>query len=284
MKYKLVSILCVAYCLLLTSCATVLNKKFQTISIVPSSSVKILSVVQDSIIIQERFQNYITLRSSQPFIIQYSNVLDSQFHTVVKSPLRSNAYWWNIVFNYGIGIAVDEFTDKKFAFPKKMYLTEDNKLVMEKKGNWKVTIPLEYIFYTQNIAGRQISYITMPGMNLPIGLEYYYRHNTYISGGINLGFYWGERDRRTVDNGSGTSIYLRHGHVMNNWELAYGLSSMHTTHSNSIGITIGATNMFTRATGFQMYFEPNIYDIKNGIIDYLPVLKMGLIFKINANP
>jgi hypothetical protein len=269
---------------LLTSCATLLNNKIQTIAIISDTNIKLKSVTQDSVTIQERFNHYITLRGKIPLYISYTNTLDSQLHSIEKNPFRSNTYWWNIMCNYGLGIVVDEFSDKKFAFPKKMYLTNDNKLVVEKKGNIKITIPLEYILYTTSLAGRQYTYLSMPGMNLPVGIEYYYKHNTYISSGISLGLYTGVSNNRTVDYGAGFSTYLRHGHILNNFEIAYGLSSFYNSRFSSVGLSIGATNMFTRVTGLQIFYEPNILNLNEGFGKYQPTFKMGLIFKINANP
>ena len=42
--------------------------------------------------------------------------------------------------------------------------------------------------------------------------------------------------------------------------------------------------MMTRVTGVQLTYELHFYDMKNSKMSYMSALRMGLIFKINANP
>lgn len=272
-----------AFTLLLNSCATLLNSKIQTIAIVPEDKMEILSVKQDTTIIQGRFEHYITLRSNQPLEVSFLNLQDSQIRTITKYPIRSNTYWWNIFSNYGLGMVVDEFSNKKYAFPRKTYLTNDNMLVMERKGKIRLYLPLEYVFFTRNQWNEDYQYMSMMGQNLSIGLEYYYKHNTFLAGGLHLGYYVGLQNRRVLDYDVGLLSHVRHGHVFNNFELAYGLSMLQTSQFSTIGIGVIGTQMFTRVTGCQMGFEPHFYDLNTMTFSYQPSLRMGLVFKINGN-
>ena len=272
------------FLLTFTSCATLINRKIQVLSIVPDDSAQIVYVKQDTSILPPSYGYYISLRSPHPLEIYYTYKNDTLTKVISKYPFRSNAYWWNLSA-YALGMAVDEFSDKKFAYPPKMYLTDDDKLVIEKRGKIRVYFPLEYIFYWKRSDMEDFLFISIPGSNIGLGGEYYYRHNTYLSGGLNIGSYNGFTNNSTrISDGYGLILNLKHGHLVNNFEFFYGLSLVQSSRVSSIGLNAGITNMLTRVTGVQLAYEPHFYDMKNSKMSYMSALRMGLIFKINANP
>lgn len=173
--------------LIFTSCVTLTNRKIQVLSIVPEDSVQIVFVKQDTTVLNANYGHYISLRSPHPLKIYYTSKMDTQTKVISRKPFRSNAYWWNLSA-YAVGMAVDEFSDKKFAYPPKMYLTNDDKLVIERKGNIRIHIPLEYIAHWKRSDLEDFFYLSMPGSNIGLGGEYYYKHNTYLAGGLNIGY------------------------------------------------------------------------------------------------
>lgn len=283
MKTSIINV-AILFILIFTSCATLTNRKIQVLTIVPEDSVQIIYVRQDTTLLNANYGHYLSLRSLHPLKIYYTNRNDTQTKVISRKPFRSNAYWWNLSA-YAVGMAVDEFSDKKFAYPPKMYLTNDNKLVIERKGKIRLYIPLEYIAYWKTSDLEDFFLISIPGSNIGCGGEYYYKHNTYMSGGLNIGYYdgWSNNSTRLTD-GYGLILNIKHGHLVNNFEFSYGLSLIQSTRVGSIGFNVGITNMLTRVTGVQLAYEPHFYDLKNSRLSYMSTLRMGLIFKMNANP
>lgn len=202
---------------------------------------------------------------------------------ISRKPFRSNAYWWNLSA-YAVGMAVDEFSDKKFAYPSKMYLTNDDKLVIEPRGKLRIYFSLAYIVYWKNSDLKEFFFESIPGRNFGLGGEYYYKHNTYLSGGLQIGYYegWLTNSTRLTD-GTSLIVNLKQGHLVNNFEFSYGLSFIQSTRFGSLGFNAGLTNMLTRVTGIQLAYEPHFFDTKNSRLSYMSALRMGVVFKINAN-
>jgi hypothetical protein len=268
----------------LASCATLVNRKIQVLSIIPDDSVNIVYVKQGINLLPPSYDHYISLRSSEPIEIYYTKVNDTQIKMISKYPFRSNAYWWNLSV-YAVGMAVDEFSDKKFAYPPKMYLTNDDQLVIEKKGKIRINLSSEYSVYWKNAVSEKYVFWSPPFNNIGIGCEYHYKHNTFITGGLNIGRYIGWTNNSTrITDGSSLVLNLKHGHVVNNFEFSYGLSLIQSTRVGSLGVNAGITNMLTRVTGIQLAYEPHFFDTKNSRLSYMSAIKIGVVFKINANP
>lgn len=275
--------------LTLNSCATVLNKRYQTVKINTEDSIQIVSVsINDSTILPSN-NKYLIDRSTDSITINY--LKNKESYQLVLTPFLSNAYWWNIYYNYGLGMLVDELFKRKKAFLKNVYLTNDHQLVKERKGNSKITIGSEYGFIigsntlNENYIGASI----MP-YNLSLGYEYYYEHNTFVSivGGLipYLGGFKNPNSEKSNLIVLNSGISVRNNHVLNNFELGYGLnfSNLHSNESslneNKIGLSFIAANQMAKSFGLALIYEPNYYNLNQFKVELQHNAKFQMRFKI----
>jgi hypothetical protein len=148
----------------LTSCATIFNKKLQPIEIHTNEPVKVEANNQK--IPYEVSQHGILVpRSKQPLHLKlYNNNVEKDFY--IHSRL-STAFWLNFISPYYTGFLVDWLNQKRFAYPRAIYIDLENKentylpyLPFEKihpgaKGIFKVT-PLKAINFVN--PGLELSY------------------------------------------------------------------------------------------------------------------------------
>ena len=269
-------------CILLPSCATILNKKVQHFQIIPDKELEIIRVVQDTISLTNSFGYYNALRSKFPLEITYRNSSDSIIRKIQQKPFLSNSFWWNLSpYNFGLGILVDIFSKKKWAYFRKSYLTNSHKIVIQRNGNLKLFLPLEYSVLTENSSKVRSQYLGMPPLLFSIGSEYYYKDNLAFLSELTYGMYLiGGTNSRSSDE-SIRSVSVRNNHMMNNFELSYGLSLVNTTRTTMLGGSFGFNNMFTRVSGFRIVYEPYLLNLSNNESGFAYIVKVGMIFKIN---
>lgn len=168
---------------LMTSCATLLNKKEQSISFTMKKNVIIDSINHH----KENASVEKTLFLERGKSILY---LSLKYDTIKKQieikPKNSLAYWSNIYFNYGIGMMYEKDNPKRYAYPKRIYIDfENNDFVLRKfppleKGTFKFHFALPHLNFfhiktTENIRS-SFGFFGIEG-----GADYAYAQNKYIS-------------------------------------------------------------------------------------------------------
>jgi hypothetical protein len=239
---------------ILSSCATILNRQKQTIDFKYSSNIRILEIKQDSTIINHSSNTFFAYRSKYPIEFKYLNKTD----TITRNlrPFLSNSYWWNIYFNYGLGMIIDNFDNKKYAYLKKFHITDDNLIVKEKTGNQNIYIGSEYSF----LFSKNYVWATIIPYNVFVGYEYYYNYNQFISIEESLGLYLGGDKYNTTRNGYAnlvSNLNIKNNCVFNNFEVGYGLCVHNSIYHNKLGMSFSGTNMLSNTFGIM--FDINKY-------------------------
>jgi len=260
-----------------SSCATLLNPDKQSIDFIPDKNIKILSVKRDSTNIRLNENSISLSRKSTPITVKYLNQKDT-----IQRELNSyisNSYWWNIYFNYGLGMLVDDESDKKYVYLKRVYITNDNFLVKEKKGNHKITFGSEY----SGFGDRNFSAFTIVPYNFNIGLEYYHVHNQFIWVENHIGLYylWVDKYYNGYFSAEGIDILnFNNNHVFNHFEVGYGLSFLNSNNFHKMGWNISGTNMLGKTFGLNLNINFYSFDLKDMSSYLTPNYRLKLLFKI----
>lgn len=276
---KILYLSCLIIYLLLNSCATILNRPTQNIDFYHSSDIKILTIKQDSNIINPTKNSIYVNRSSHPIKIKYLNHSDT--FTRELSSFLSNSYWWNIYFNYGIGMIGDELSDKKNAYLRKFYITDDNYLVKEKKSNQNIYIGSEYSF----LFSKNYTWVTIMPYNIFIGYEYYHEHNQFLSIEESIGAYLGgEKNNRNGFFNAISTFNFKNNYIFNNFEVGYGLSIHNSIYHNKIGMAFSGTNMMSKTFGLMLDINTYMIEFNPHYSTYLaPQFRIKFLFKIPLN-
>jgi hypothetical protein len=139
---------------LCTSCATIMNKRHQTITVISNTPVNAI-IGRDTF---EGRKNKVKLtipRSSNALTVTVFNGAASR--KIVVHPGNSMAYWFNIYATWGIGTFVDDTMAKRYAYPKRftamlskgagdtaVFLPDDSR-ISPFENNFKIS-PLRLLF------------------------------------------------------------------------------------------------------------------------------------------
>jgi hypothetical protein len=237
-----------AMLLLLSSCATVLNRPAQKVRIASEPGLKIISVntlgsLDSSSVKPGKRGVYYVRRGNTPLVvtIQANNITK----TIELKPTKSFAYWFNIYCNYGIGMLVDKNSPKRYAYPSDNYIGSRDSAVKVtrfmpvKKGtlNFSFSLPFMIHFNMRSIDGRRRSGGVL---GLEAGVDYYYRDNNYLSVSLGAGTDQGAEHigKGYAQTGNNLFASLRNNHTIGNLDVGYGLSLSQLVWSN---ITLGDT-------------------------------------------
>ena len=203
--------ICLVAILLLSSCATILNRSVQKIYISGDKNVKIISVdkathVDSSLRNMNAPKAYYVPRSVQPLKVTVQ--IDSTLKILSLRPRYSLAYWANLCFNYGIGILVDMDNVKHCGYKVHNYFTLENasKFMAKEqpvtKAKSTIIKKIEYKAPEKGQLNFSISFISLTNLlvdtigghkdssgmiGLDVGLNYYYSRKNYLSANIGLG-------------------------------------------------------------------------------------------------
>lgn len=270
--------------ILFSSCATILNSSHQKIKINHSEKIKIISLTQNSDLIKLSEKPLSVKRMSDPVIVKFVNLSNkSDTFTNQLKPFRSGAYWANLLFYYGAGMIVDEFSEKKNAYLSNVYITDDNFLVKEKRGNSKLYIGTEY----SALISKKSTTISVFPFNLFIGYENYHHHNEFFSIEASLGAYISNNHNSNsgdfINGEYGSILTFKNNHIFNNFEAGYGLSILNSSYQNRLGMCISGSHIFKKS--FALMLETNLYTFDfNPYQTYLaPHFRVKFLFKIPLN-
>ncbi len=169
--------------------------------------------------------------------LQFSTLTDSTLKTYSVNSRLSSAYWGNIFFAYGLGYIFDNFSSKRFTYPRELYinpLSPNTKIRSIGNYNHKgelyfnVSIPeVNFLQQYSYFAGRRNN---AGFMGLSVGMDYYYHPSMFVNFTassaltFDLPFpvaidYFGPRETANTNY-----ISLSNNHSFNFLTVGYGLS------------------------------------------------------------
>ena len=215
--------------LLFTSCATTFNTKKTSVRIRPDKNIKVITV-ENNIKLDQK--DYIVFRSQENLKIKIQ--ADSTTKTI-NIPARKSLVYWENILNFGIGFLIDNKTQKRFSYPKQIFLEKEDSLikVVSYPTTKKRTIELCLLLPYANaflIRTNNGFYPAKGFLGIGIGANYYYKDNNYISFNTSacmdnpvpfpIGVdYFGEYQQGDI-----TFINLRHHNKFGRYDLGYGFS------------------------------------------------------------
>lgn len=108
--------------MMITSCATIFNRKTKKISVVTEVPTRLV-INKDTIKRLSSEREIMVLRSRDP--IKFTVFNDSISKTVEVNSNHSIAFWSNLAFCYGAGMLIDVFSPKRFTYPRIIYISSD---------------------------------------------------------------------------------------------------------------------------------------------------------------
>jgi hypothetical protein len=241
------------FMILAQSCATILNKKTQSVTI-QTDTIRTVIINNTDTLKSKKEYSVKFERSKTPIKISLLDTSNRSKDYLI-TPRFSNTLALN-VWNYGVGFIVDYFTPKRFAYPNYIYLedkkTEKNQL-FNKYHTYQKTyqkdlfigfgIPI-YNNFTSNNALNQSDF-TENAFGISLFLDYYYLKNTFFSlklsqqnvlYGIEDSFYFYSKDINKneyqayqnflltdyIIDAASTSLTISNGHQFKKIQLNYG--------------------------------------------------------------
>jgi hypothetical protein len=298
----------------LFSCATILNKRVQKISISTAKNVKVIAVGKavsadsagsDS----DSARSYYVQRSRDPLKVDVQ--IDSSNKSFYLKPKNSILFWLNFS-TYGVGMLVDMTNPKRFAYRKSYHFTADDTLNIRyrfiprrpkrtiapfEKGaiNFSLSQPAANIFNMQTIDG---PYASGGIFGIEAGADFFYRRNHFLS--VSMGAatdvlpvdYIGPG---YIDRGSAIFGSVRENIVLRNFSLGYGLSvskffweeylndTISISHSISniaLGLSFAAQYRVTKYLGFEFLYQPGLLNTSfKPAFAYQHYMSFGVIWK-----
>src|SRR6185312_10574353 len=287
------------------SCATVLNKGVQKISITSSEEIDVVSI-DSSLKSFNQHSTFYLERSKKPVTIEL------QLNTVRKKLFlkshNSIAYWANIFFNYGIGMLVDKDNPKRFDYPRRIYIQKlDSNIVASRfslttKGaiNWHIALPHVNFFYVAT----QKEHRSSEGFwGLESGLDYFYMDGRFISvyGGVATDFFVpvpaAVDIRGEYQSSTGIFVNVRNNHRTGSFDFGYGLAysrlSRRKTNNidstfipeikrnSTVGLSLNSSYRFGELFQLGLLYQPYFIRFDNKVAaDYQHQISIELIWKI----
>jgi hypothetical protein len=242
--------------ILISSCATIFNRKTQNVVIQTDSKQTILINDLDTLK-NEREYKVRFLRGYNPIKISILDTLNQKKDYSIK-PTFSTTLLFNI-WNYGAGYFIDYLSPKRFGYPNYVYLKESKSKKNNNQQTYKYytfqktykndlfigfSIPLFNNFTNSNILNQSIS--TANALGISLFVDYYYLKNTFFSikasqqnvlygiedsyytysDEINKILYHSYEKKIAKDNiidAASSSITITHNHQLRNIQFNYGL-------------------------------------------------------------
>ena len=172
---------------LLSSCATVLNRSFQRITISHDDKSRIVSIVKaDSSMVKKINEDeYCIERSKAPayLTLQSDNVVKQ-----VRMPSENSfAYYYNILANYGLGMLIDRNSPKRFGIQRYNYFTLTNDSVIATsyavagKGSIFFDISLPVSVNIFNVRSSFGNYKSGGPLMLAAGIDFFKKNDEFFS-------------------------------------------------------------------------------------------------------
>ncbi|WP_147238759.1 hypothetical protein [Mucilaginibacter hurinus] len=297
--------------ILLTSCASVLNRRHKNVTIHLTNPAKIiyqgapLGINSDKVTLT-------VLRSKEP--LSLAVVTDSTKKEISITPHNSFGYYFNIVSNYGIGMLIDKNNPKRYTYPTNIYINPsdtNNRSIKyirsQNKGALYLHTSLPHVnsFFLQPVGEGKKSNTGFFGLSL--GLDYYHRQDHFLNlsagaaADIFIPFpapvrYAGEREFIY-------SLYLTasNNYNINRFSIGYGLAFTKNTWDNryfglrdslatrqpitksstALGLAFPAYYRFGRSFQMGIIYKPTFISLTPGISSrYEHVISLDFAWKI----
>ncbi len=172
----------------MTSCATIINQPYKSITIYTTEPTDII-LNKDTVKTINNEARLKIARKKEPLIITAHT--DSLSKTFSVKPKNSCWYWGNIFCNYGIGMLVDRNNPKRYTYPKRIYLNSTDTIdkyytyrPFNNKGELYLHISLPHINSFYLIPENEEPKINTGFFGLTIGVDYYHSRYQFVNFGI----------------------------------------------------------------------------------------------------
>lgn len=217
----------------LSSCATIFNNKTQKIQIITDPNIIVLS--NDSTLKKSNYiDEYLVFRDKKPLRVALK--VENRDTTVLLKSKLTPLFFSNLLFNYGIGMALEIDKPNIFNYSPQTYLTFKNGSVkaisgiFKNKGDLDLHIGIPHFnFFNAKTLNKNIN--TGGFWGIESGFDFYHKNKQFVS--INIGNVTNfpipiiGAIKLTGERNSVSTYYLnlRNNHLINRLALGYGLSA-----------------------------------------------------------
>ena len=237
-KIKLVPILLLIL-FLITSCATIMNKPFQNLTVFTTKPSAII-FKHDTLRTNNNKVNLPAERKKEYF--QFSAITDSLSKKIEVKPRTSLIFYSNLYFNYGLGMLVDRNSPKRYEYPHRIYLNSSDTIgryyhysQSNKKGNLYIHLSLPHINSFLLKPDNETTKINTGFWGITGGLDYYHKKNQfwglYFSGvsAFFLPFPAAVDISGEYQRAGSTFISISNNHKIKRFSVGYGFSFAQNT-------------------------------------------------------
>jgi hypothetical protein len=252
------TILYPAILLSLSSCATIFNKDYVTFKVNVDKNADVsyakkydgtqydLHSLPDTTNKGSRKEIYLTAKRNKNEKVAIVVKKDGVEDTVNVKPIHSNMFYWNAYPFYGLGCLVDLFSERRFTYPRLVYITSAS------ERGYTIHLPYEQhkleLYFNPlvgNVYSTKFNYVG-PSVNpwgLVAGLNYHVTPNRYLSVEIGGCFgldlhlrrrgYWhdslvydslGTFRNTALESKSDVYLNLAQNHVVGRFDFGYGIN------------------------------------------------------------
>jgi hypothetical protein len=133
MRTALSSVLALVACLWAASCATVFNSPVKTIAVHTTEATRV--TIDDRLTETVEGDDWLYVeRGPRTLAVHVENTQADT--TLYLAPRNSAAYYWNLYFNYGIGMLVERRAPKRYTYPSRLYVDSDGSVSTRKADGY----------------------------------------------------------------------------------------------------------------------------------------------------
>ncbi len=224
---------------LFSSCASIFNQPSCTTSLMTKEPARVV-IGTDTMEIENNLIEIPFLRKKESEKITI--LTDSVTKRITLLSKNSAAYWSNIYFNWGIGMLVERKKDKRYMYPRNIYVNTNNKddkyygyNPFDKKGTIRLHLSMPWLNNFNFTPNRERSKINTGFMGLSAGLDYFHSPNQFVqltgSGIIDfiIPFPASVTKGGEWENMRSSYISISNNHAIDRFSLGYGLSFSRNT-------------------------------------------------------
>jgi hypothetical protein len=230
----------IGLCLLLTSCARMLNSRWTNVYVRSEQGVSISIDTNTQIVPRKWSREFIVKRDSVPLKITVTN--DTLKREVLIRPILSRTTYLNI-FNLGAGYLSDRHSVKQYTYPKLIWIgiKDTGNIYYKLKPppvcmlSLNFSVPLINQFYVRTSSNEDRSNVGIFGITA--GVNYWYRHQHFFSVQIGMsvaqeGLLYKRGD--TIPQKTYTNLFLnvKHNHNFGLFDLGYGVTASHIVYED----------------------------------------------------
>lgn len=165
------------------SCATILNPSHKAMTIYTSSPSKII-IRKDTLQTEGNEAHFLVSRSKEALNLRV--VADSSDLSLTVKAKNSFAYYLNILYNYGLGMLIDQNNPKRYTYPRRIFVDPAEgggfkTYPATQRGdlNFQISFPYINSFITQPFGESRKTSTGFWGLGA--GVDYYHKDRQYLS-------------------------------------------------------------------------------------------------------